>query len=339
MVSLAVHYRPKTFEDCCGQTSVIKILERQLELKEFKNCYLFTGPSGTGKTTIARIFANRINNGAGSPIEIDGASNNGVDNVKNIIQGAKERSLDSEYKVYIIDECHMITIQGWNAFLKCIEEPPKYTIFIFCTTDPQKIPATILNRVMRFNLTRVNTNEIYERLKYICSVEGFTNYDESCDYIAKIACGGVRDALALLEKCADYSNDLSIENVLQSLGNFSYRTFFDLTNFIIDGNEPGILSIVEQHYNNGNDLSLFINQYLEFVLDITKYCIFGSMEVTKIPLSLEKDVKYAVNIENSKSCYNNLSSKILDLSILLKNDTMPKTTTEVELLRICRTLF
>lgn len=336
MASLAVKYRPQTFEDVCEQSSIIKILERQLEIKEFKNCYLFCGPSGCGKTTIARIFANKINNGSGQPIEIDGASNNGVENVKTIIQGAKERSLDSEYKIYIVDECHSISSQGWQAFLKCIEEPPKYTIFIFCTTDPQKIPATILNRVMRFNLTRVKTNSIMERLKYVCKQEGFANYDESCDYISKMACGGVRDALAMLEKCAGFSNDLCILNVLQCLGNFSYQTFFDLTNFIIDGKEQEIIGIVENCYSNGNDLSLFINQYLEFVLDLTKYCIFRSMDVTKIPLSLEESVKYAVNIENNTKFYNSLSSRVLKLSLLLRNDVMPKTTTEIGLLEISR---
>lgn len=189
---------------------------------------------------------------------------------------------------------------------------------------------------MRFNLTRVKTVSIMERLKYVCKQEGFTNYDESCNYISKMACGGVRDALAMLEKCAGYSNDLCITNVLQCLGNFSYQTFFDLTNFIIDDKEQEILDTVENCYNNGNDLSLFINQYLEFVLDLTKYCIFRSMDVIKIPLSLEENVKYTVNIENNTKFYNNLSSRILKLSTSLRNDTMPKTTTEIGLLEISR---
>ena len=113
---------------------------------------MFSGSSGTGKTTLARIFANKVNEGKGNPIEIDAASNNGVDNVRYITEEAKTRALDAEYKIFIIDECHMITKEGWNAFLKCLEECPKYTMFIFCTTDPQKVPATIQNRVMRFSL-------------------------------------------------------------------------------------------------------------------------------------------------------------------------------------------
>ena len=130
--SLAVKYRPKTFSEICGQSSIVKIITRQIEMNEFKNACLFAGASGCGKTTIARIVANMINNGQGEPIEIDAASNNGVENVRQIIHDAQERSIDSKYKIYIIDECHSLTNQAWQAFLKCIEEPPTYTIFIFC---------------------------------------------------------------------------------------------------------------------------------------------------------------------------------------------------------------
>ena len=228
-MSLATKYRPKTFEECLGQASTIKILKRQLELKQYSNCYLFAGPSGIGKTTSARIFANLINEGKGNPIEIDAASNNGVDNVREIVASANERSIDSDYKVFIIDEAHSISTQGWQAFLKCIEEPPKYTIFMFCTTNPEKIPATINNRVMRFSLSKVATDAIRQRLEFICQQEGFTNYTEACDYIAKLSLGGVRDAIATLEKCANYDTDLNINNVLACIGNFSHEVMFDLT--------------------------------------------------------------------------------------------------------------
>ena len=163
-ISLAVKYRPKTFEEALGQGSTIKILRQQIEKGCFGNCYLFAGSSGCGKTTLARIFANLINQGKGSPIEIDGASNNGVESVRAIVDSAGERSLDSEYKIYIVDECHAISSQGWQAFLKCIEEPPKYTIFMFCTTNPEKVPETIQNRLIRFNISKVRTDLIKQRL-------------------------------------------------------------------------------------------------------------------------------------------------------------------------------
>ena len=170
--SLAVKYRPKEFSEAVGQDAIITILEKQLEKRNFKNAFLFCGASGCGKTTVARIFANKINEGYGEPIEIDAASNNGVDNIRDIVSAANERSIDSEYKIYIIDECHTLTPQSWQAFLKCLEEPPKYTIFIFCTTDPQRVPNTILSRVQRYNFQRISHKGIVDRLKYIIEQEG-----------------------------------------------------------------------------------------------------------------------------------------------------------------------
>lgn len=336
MKSLAVLYRPQTFEEVVSQKSVVKILKRQLDLKQFLNCYLFCGPSGTGKTTLGRIFANYINKGNGNPIEIDGASNNGVDNVKSIIKSANERSVDSEYKIYIIDECHALTNQAWQAFLKCIEEPPTYTIFIFCTTDPQKIPQTILNRVQRFNLTRIPQADIKDRLEYVCKQEGFTNYEEAIDFISKISNGGMRDALAYLDKVSAYDSNLSIENVLEALGNYSYNTFFKLTNSLIDGAEKSIIDIIESFYNSGKDLKVFVDQYLDFVLDVGKYCLFKDMSVTKLPTSLKKDLDYCTNIENNLKYFTALTDKVLEIKNTIKNDSSYKTTIIIMLLQFTR---
>ena len=338
-MSLATKYRPLKFEDVCDQNTIIKILKRQLELQTYSNCYLFTGPSGCGKTTLARIFANKINNGIGMPIEIDGASNNGVDNVRNIITEATERSIESEYKIYIIDECHLITLAGWNAFLKCIEEPPVHTIFIFCTTNPEKIPETIMNRVMVFNLTKIKTDHIKTRLLQICNAENFINYTEACEYIAKVSNGGMRDAIAMLEKCSNYDTDLSITNVLDCLGGITYDTLFSLTNACIDRNDRVVINIIETLYDKGLDLKLFVDQYIDFILDLTKYCHFKDMTLLRVPASFENDVKYATSFGEAgenKAYFSKVLTQLLNLKLNLRLDNNSKSTVEITLINICR---
>lgn len=171
--SLAVKWRPKDWEDLTEQEYIKIILQNQITTQTIKNAYLFCGPAGCGKTTSARIFANKINDNKGLPIEIDAASNNGVEQVRTIIEDAKFKPLDSNYKIYIMDECHMLSTGAWNAMLKLLEEPPKTTIFILCTTDPQKIPATILSRVQRFDFCKISQQGIIDRLEYILNQEGY----------------------------------------------------------------------------------------------------------------------------------------------------------------------
>ena len=258
MKSLAVKYRPQSWDAVIGQDVIVEILKKQIETNNIKNAYIFSGASGCGKTTAARIFANEINHYVGMPIEIDGASNNGVDNVKQIINEASQRSLDSEYKIYIIDEAHMLTTQAWNAFLKTIEEAPKYTIFIFCTTDPQKIPDTIKNRCMRFNFTRIKADLILSRLAYICKEENIEVSNDVLNYISRISHGEMRNAISKLETCIDFSLTLTIENVLNALGNYSYDTYFDLINSVVDGNYAVCDDIINSIYNDGIDMKLFV---------------------------------------------------------------------------------
>jgi len=334
--SLAVQYRPKDFDSMLGQKTVIKTLKEQLKRGKISNCYLFAGPSGDGKTTISKALAYQINGGRGTPYEIDGASHNGVDAVREIIEDAKNRSIDSEYKIYIIDECHAITSAAWSAFLKCLEEPPQYTIFMFCTTNPEKIPEAILNRMMRFNLSKVDTGLIRDRLKYICQNEGFTNYDEACDYLAKLGAGGVRDSIAYLEKCAAYNTDLSIENVLTCLGNLSYDSMFDLTGAILNRDEAFVLECIENYYNAGSDLKVFLDSYLEFCLDLTKFCLFKDMQMVKIPGSLMPRCEGYSNVPDILSFSNDLVDKILNIKTTVKYDLNPKITIEAMLIRICR---
>lgn len=334
--ALAIKYRPQTFEECVGQPSIIKILMRQLELEIFPHALLFKGASGCGKTTCARIFAKMINKGQGNPIEIDAASNNGVDNVKSIVRSAQERAIDCKYKIYIIDECHSLTNQSWQAFLKCIEEPPKYTIFIFCTTDPQKIPETIKNRVQSYTFNRIGTEKIKERLSYICRQEGFTNFEEAVDYLAKLSDGGMRQAIAYLDKCAGYSHDLSIQNVLTSLGNYSHDTFFNLVNDMIDGNEANVLKIINDFYEQGNDLKLFVDQFLGFCMDVNKYALFHTCDVTHIPTSMENKLQNSVNFDKAAQYYSYVLDKLLVLKNMLKDDNTPRSTIEIMFLQITR---
>ena len=332
MEALPIKYRPKEFKDVCSQSSITKILERQIETRNFKNCYLFSGASGCGKTTVARILANKINRGVGSPIEIDAASNNGVDSVRQIIESADQRSIDSEYKIYIIDECHSLTTQAWNALLKTIEETPKYTIFMFCTTEYHKVPATIQNRCQQYFFTRVPQKDIENRLYYICEQEGLVAHPDGISHIAKLAQGSMRQAISYLEKCRDYSESITLDNVLTVLGDFSYDTYFNLINAVIDKNQKEIINIIEDLYNKGNDLKLFFNLFIEFVLDLAKYIIFKSFDVIKIPQTYKDKIEYTINVEDASKYYSHLLDKLLETKVNLKGDTDIKTSLEIALI-------
>lgn len=284
--TLAVKYRPKTFDDVVEQNNIKIILEEQLKDGSIKNAYLFTGGAGTGKTTCARIFANEINHGEGNPIEMDAASHNGVDDVRSIIQQAKMQSLDSEYKVFIIDECHSISNTGWQAFLKIIEEPPAKSIFIFCTTDPQKIPKTILSRVQRYDFQRISQKGIIDRLAYILSKENLRtrgSQEEALSYIAKIADGGLRDAITTMDKCLAYSPELTLQNVVDVLGAADYDDMLSLTDNIIEGKISEVIGIIEQFHSAGKDLKQFIKTYLQFLLDIQKVAVGCEWQFINIP--------------------------------------------------------
>lgn len=287
--TLAVKYRPKKFDDVVEQSSTKTILLNQLQNHSIKNAYLFCGGAGTGKTTCARIFANEINEGKGIPIELDAASHSSVEDVRGIIEQAQTKSLYSEYKVFIVDECHSLSGTAWQAFLKLLEEPPAKSIFIFCTTNPEKIPATILSRVQRYNFHRISQEGIHNRLMYIYQTECLENkwqlsqsYVSAFDYIAKIANGGMRDAITLLDKCLSYSTDLTIENVLKAIGNADYVTMINLTDAIVHTDNKEIINIIEDVNADGVDLKQFIKQFLNFVLDVSKYSLAG-IEFTNLP--------------------------------------------------------
>lgn len=286
MESLAIKYRPKTFDDVVEQGCVKTILAQQLSRNEVKHAYLFCGGAGTGKTTCARIFASEINKGLGNPIEMDAASQNGVDDVREIIQQAKTKSLEAEYKVFIIDECHAFSNNAWQAMLKIIEEPPVKSIFIFCTTNPEKIPKTIISRVQRYDFQRISYNGIVNRIEYIYFTEyahATTEAYEALQYIAKIADGGMRDAITLLDKCLAYSHELTVDNVISALGITDYDVMFKLTSALGYNERLRVIEIIESLHNEGKDLKQFVKSYIQFILDINKYFMNCSWKYIQIP--------------------------------------------------------
>lgn len=280
-MNLATKYRPKKFENIVCQDNVKIVLQNQIDMNEFKQAYLFCGSAGTGKTTSARIFANEINKGEGRIIEIDGASNNGVDNIRNLIDNCKMKSLDGTYKVFIIDEVHMLSIGAFNALLKILEEPPKGTIFILCTTDPQKIPATILSRVQRFDFKRIPTQRIMNRLTYIIEKENQTRTeqieytDEALQYIAQLAEGGMRDAITKLDTVLGFTQNITSEAVIKCLGLTSTQFILEILDNIIAKEPKNILGAIDTIFLEGKDLKLFIKDSIKVLIDVIK-CQMGS---------------------------------------------------------------
>lgn len=327
-VSLAVKYRPKTFDEVVEQSATKVILQQQLNSGEIKNAYLFCGGAGTGKTTCARIFANEINHGVGNPIELDAASNNSVDDVREIIQQAKTSALDSEYKVFIMDEVHALSNQAWQAMLKVLEEPPVKSIFIMCTTDPQKIPKTILSRVQRYDFQRISQEAILNRLVYVLLKEFPSKLDGvvgtrvdrgALEYIAKQAQGGMRDALTMLDKCLAYSDELTIDNVTKALGIADYTVMSNLLNQYDNGSVDDMIQTINDVYMSGYDLKQFIKSFTNFVLDLNKYKL-GQKAYIECPLTDE--VKFVFdNFDNNEI---SLLSCLIKLQAEIKWDTNPK---------------
>lgn len=328
--SLAVKYRPMTFDDVVEQGSIKTILRQQLDTDETKNAYLFCGGAGTGKTTCARIFANEINHHQGNPIEMDAASNSGVEDVREIITQAKSKSLDSEYKVFIIDECHSLSNTAWQALLKLIEEPPAKSIFIFCTTDPQKIPRTILSRVQRYDFQRISQSGVVRRLTQILDWEDIGGYEtDAVSYVAKLADGGMRDAITLLDKCLAYDDKLTVENVVAALGTVNYDVMYDLTCDLVQGDGKDIVRIIEEVHYSGKDLKQFCKQFMEYLLDVNKYQLLRSMELLSVPSTQQRQFDELVELKGN---YSKLLATVIKLNAEIKWETAPKAMIEATLL-------
>lgn len=338
MQSLAIKYRPRTFEDTVEQGLIKKILQEQLKTRTFQHNYLFCGGAGTGKTTISRIFANEINEGKGSILELDGASNNGIDDIREITEQAKMKAIESEYRIFIIDECHMLSNSAWAGLLKLIEEPPAKSIFIFCTTDPQKIPSTIISRVQRYDFQKITFNSIVSRLEHVLEQERIENKDlkyeiNALEYIAKIADGGMRDALTLLDKCISYSTDLNIRSVVDSLGIVDYEVMFKLLNKILLKEESEVIILIEEMYNRGIDLKQFIKNFNSFILDVSKYRLLRNFEHIQTPVFYKAELEKVCATDGIK--IRELLHKTISIYNDIKYESNPKATVEVELMLLC----
>lgn len=331
--SLAVKYRPQTFDDMTEQKSIKDILENQIKTKTFQHGYLFTGPAGTGKTTSARIFASMINDGKGTPIEVDAASNSGVDNIRQIIEDAKKHPLDADYKIYIVDECHSLSNGAWQALLKTLEEPPKFTIFILCTTDPQKIPDTILSRVQRYQFQKISDDGIVYRLANICQEEGIHTCGECLSYIAKIANGGMRDAITLLDKCSSLCDELTLDNVLNIIGTENYETFFDFLEELL-AKKSECIHIIDDAYRQGKDVKHLMKEFAKFLLDVQRYIIYKNFKYVTIPETDDNKAKLDYLYTNKVSIME-IIELVVDINNQVKWDSDPRTLIELSILIYC----
>lgn len=282
--SWAVKYRPRSWDALIGQPHIRKILQNQIETNNIKHAYLFCGGAGTGKTTSARIVANLINEGKGKPIELDCASRNGVEDVREIIEESKHKPFDCKYKIFIMDECHMLSTGANNALLKILEEPPEWVIFIFCTTDPQKVIGTIHSRVQKLVFKKVSVPDLITNMKRILSSEGITTYtDEALTYVARLAKGGVRDSITTLEKCYDYSSNIDISAVIEATaGGITEDMMMEFLELIYNKKVKEALLLLNDIYMSGIDMSLFDRLFKEFVQDCIMYLVVLDGNITHL---------------------------------------------------------
>lgn len=242
----------------------------------------------THNTTSARIMANILNDGQGEPIEIDAASHSGVNDIREIVEQAQSYPVGSKYKVFIVDECHSISNAGFQVFLKCLESSPARSVFILCTTNPEKIPGTVLSRVQTFQLSKISLKGIQDRLVYVLEQEKAEGrqltYDvNAVNYIAKLAQGGMRDALTSLDKCLAYSSDITMENVEKALNLPNYDDYFKLLNFIAKKDNNGIVSVINDVYDSGVNFIKWFDGFMAFISNIIKYIYIQDISATMIP--------------------------------------------------------
>ena len=286
---LALKYRPQTFDDLIGQEVVAETITNSIKADKIPNAYLFTGIRGIGKTTIARIVAKTLNCSNGienkckvkcdncdsiassnhiDVLEMDAASKTGVDDVRDLIEFSRYGPTSAKYKIFIIDEVHMLSKQAFNALLKTLEEPPEYLKFIFATTEIKKIPITVVSRCQRFDLSRIKSSELFEFIKKIKDKENGKVTDDALKLIVKISEGSVRDALSLLDRALlslDENIELDLNAAQKIFGYFDKSQLIDLFELILKGEETKVINIYRKIYDQGVEPKVFINDFLELL--------------------------------------------------------------------------
>ena len=344
-------YRPSNFASVVGQEVVVDILKNSILNNKVSHAYLFTGPRGTGKTSIAKILAHAVNclnfNGDicgecevcknleindSDIIEIDAASNNGVDEIRTLRDNVKLLPSFCKYKIYIIDEVHMLSTGAFNALLKTLEEPPSHVIFILATTEPNKIPLTILSRCQRFDFNKISNEKLVSRLLYIATQEG-KNVDKSIlEYIAEISDGGLRDAINLLDQVISLPQEsVTLEEIDRLSGRISQNTLFELLNAISTGNYVSILNISDIIYGEGKNYKDIADGMLAIVRDLSI-----NFEVDSY-FNKDYSSKLAtINIPFDK--LNSITSLLNELIKELKNSNDPKMLFDIYMVNICNSL-
>lgn len=296
---LARKWRPQTFDELTGQESISRILKNAISLNKVSHAYIFSGPRGVGKTTTARILAKALNCADGPTIEpcgkcyscmtitdgssmdvfeIDGATNTGVDNIRDLRERVRYAPSGGRYKVYIIDEAHMLSVSAFNALLKTLEEPPPHVIFVLATTDPKKIPATVLSRCQHLPFRRITGQKIKERLKFITDSEGIKATDSALEMIARAADGSMRDSLTILDQIASFSEDITAADIKDLIGITETQTLSEIVAAVIEGDRKSIIKIISDLVDSGTDLKYFTRDMLQFVRNLLIVKIVGEAE-------------------------------------------------------------
>ena len=355
-VALYRAYRPQNFSEVVGQEHIIKTLQNAIKLNKVAHAYLFCGPRGTGKTTLAKIMAKAMNCNEGPTpnpcceceickgiakgtisdvIEIDAASNNGADDIRALRETVKFLPSQGKYKVYIIDEVHMLSTAAFNALLKTLEEPPKHVIFILATTEPYKLPNTILSRCQRFDFQSISVNDILKRLKIVSAEENIKITDEALVQIASSAEGGMRDALSLFDQCISYSvsDEINIDDVLAVSGNVNYIKIIELLEACKSENETDAIIILNNIIKEGKEVPRIVNDTVLFLRDILLYknnavieekLMFKNEAFIKLANNLSRPVIYQwldiLNDSLNQMRFSTQKRAFLELAILKMND-------------------